>query len=136
MPLTYPLPIIQRASPKNNRITGKPAAAAELITLMSGRRVYEGVTTLMTEHSMTVFLDEGQDLRIGTPVEITIGGETKDRGPYYGHGQILTEGLPDAADSLAAIRHFVFGPSEQHHQAYRTAGLISLFSQKKTGFPQ
>ena len=36
------------------------------------------------------------------------GLDYKDRGPYYGHGQILTEGLPDAADGLAAIKHFVF----------------------------
>ncbi len=36
------------------------------------------------------------------------GLDYKDRGPYYGHGQILTEGLPDAADSLAAIKHFVY----------------------------
>ncbi|MBR0508918.1 MAG: hypothetical protein IJJ85_02260 [Clostridia bacterium] len=36
------------------------------------------------------------------------GLDYKNRGPYYGHGQILTEGLPDAADSLAAIKHFVY----------------------------
>ena len=36
------------------------------------------------------------------------GLDYKNRGPYYGHGQILTEGLPDTADSLAAIRRYVF----------------------------
>lgn len=36
------------------------------------------------------------------------GLDYKNRGPIYGHGQILTEGLPDAADSLAAIKHYVF----------------------------
>ena len=36
------------------------------------------------------------------------GMDYKNHGPYYGHGQILTEGLPDAADSLAAIRHFIY----------------------------
>ena len=36
------------------------------------------------------------------------GLDYKNRGPYYGHGQILTEGLPDTADSLAAIKHYVF----------------------------
>ncbi len=36
------------------------------------------------------------------------GMDYKNHGPYYGHGQILTEGLPDAADSLAAIKHFVY----------------------------
>ncbi len=29
-------------------------------------------------------------------------------GPFYGHGQILTEGLADTADSLAAIKHFIY----------------------------
>ncbi len=36
------------------------------------------------------------------------GRDMKDRGVYYGHGQILTEGLPDTADCLAAVKHYVF----------------------------
>ena len=36
------------------------------------------------------------------------GMDYKNHGPYYGDGQILTEGLPDTADSLAAVKHFVF----------------------------
>lgn len=36
------------------------------------------------------------------------GLDYKNRGPVYGHGQILTEGLPDTADSLAAIKHFIY----------------------------
>ncbi|MBO4539725.1 MAG: hypothetical protein J5781_05565 [Clostridia bacterium] len=36
------------------------------------------------------------------------GLDYKNKGPLYGHGQILTEGLPDTADSLAAIKHFVY----------------------------
>ncbi len=36
------------------------------------------------------------------------GLDYKNRGPYYGHGQLLTEGLPDAADGLAAIKRLVF----------------------------
>lgn len=36
------------------------------------------------------------------------GLDYKNRGPYYGHAQILTEGLSDAADSLTAIKHFVY----------------------------
>ena len=36
------------------------------------------------------------------------GLDFKNKGPLYGHGQILTEGLPDTVDSLAAIKHFVF----------------------------
>ena len=48
---------------------------AEFVTLEAGGRVYEGVTTRMTEHGMTVFLDEGQDLGIGIPVTVTVSGE-------------------------------------------------------------
>ncbi|MBQ6989671.1 MAG: hypothetical protein IJN58_01320 [Clostridia bacterium] len=40
------------------------------------------------------------------------GLDYKDGGPLYNHGQVLTEGLADAADSLAAIRHFVFETRE------------------------
>ena len=36
------------------------------------------------------------------------GLDYKNRGPIYGHGQVLTEGLPDTADCLAAIKHFVY----------------------------
>ena len=36
------------------------------------------------------------------------GRDYKNGGPYYGHAQLLTEGLPDTADSLAAIKHYVF----------------------------
>ncbi len=36
------------------------------------------------------------------------GLDMKNRGPLYGHGQILIEGLADAVDSLASIKHFVF----------------------------
>lgn len=36
------------------------------------------------------------------------GLDFKHGGPLYNHGQVLTEGLPDTADSLAAIKHFVF----------------------------
>ena len=45
---------------------------AELVTLKTDSRIYEGVTTLMTEHSMSVYLDEGQDLEIGTAAEVTV----------------------------------------------------------------
>ena len=36
------------------------------------------------------------------------GLDYKNGGPVYGHGQILAEGLADTADSLAAVKHFVF----------------------------
>lgn len=36
------------------------------------------------------------------------GADMKNRGPLYAGAQILAEGLADAVDSLAAVRHFVF----------------------------
>lgn len=36
------------------------------------------------------------------------GLDYKNRGPVYGHGQILFEGVPDAIDSLANIKKFVY----------------------------
>ncbi len=36
------------------------------------------------------------------------GLDYKNRGPLYGHGQILLEGIADTADSLAAMKHFIF----------------------------
>ncbi len=36
------------------------------------------------------------------------GKDYKDGGPRYVHGQILAEGIADAADSLAAVKRYVF----------------------------
>ena len=36
------------------------------------------------------------------------GRDYKDGGPLYNHGQILAEGIADSADSIAAIKHFIF----------------------------
>lgn len=36
------------------------------------------------------------------------GRDFKHGGPIYNHGQVLTEGLADTVDSLAAIRHFIY----------------------------
>jgi len=36
------------------------------------------------------------------------GRDYKDGGPLYGHGQILAEGVADAADSIAAVKKYVF----------------------------
>jgi formate C-acetyltransferase len=36
------------------------------------------------------------------------GLDLKNRGPIYGHGQILAEGLADAVDSIAAVKHFIY----------------------------
>jgi cellulose synthase (UDP-forming) len=45
---------------------------AEIVQVSDGTRKYDGVTTLLTEHNLTVFLDEAKELRIGTPVDTEI----------------------------------------------------------------
>lgn len=48
------------------------------------------------------------------------GLDMKNKGPIYGHGQILTEGMADSADSLSAIKHFVYDEKK-----YTMAELVS-----------
>ncbi len=36
------------------------------------------------------------------------GLDMKNKGPIYGHAQILAEGIADAVDSLASVKHFVY----------------------------
>lgn len=52
------------------------------------------------------------------------GADYRAGGPLYNHGQILTEGLADAADALSAIRRLVFEkkeiPMERLLKAIRT----------------
>lgn len=45
---------------------------SELVTLQSGEVMYKGVTTQLTEHNLTIFLSEGQELTIGTHVTVSI----------------------------------------------------------------
>lgn len=59
------------------------------------------------------------------------GLDYKNRGPYYGHGQILTEGLPDTADSLAAIKYFVFDTEK-----YTMAQLLDALKKDFKGYDE
>ena len=45
---------------------------AELVRIGNGGNEYEGVTTLLTEHNLTVFLDEEGGLAVGKPVAVTL----------------------------------------------------------------
>ena len=49
---------------------------AEFVTVRSGNAAYEGVTTLLTEHNLTVYLDEGHDLGIGEAVTVAVSGNS------------------------------------------------------------
>jgi len=57
------------------------------------------------------------------------GLDYKNRGPIYGHGQVLTEGLPDTADSLAAIKHFIYDEKK-----YTMKELITALKSNFEGF--
>ncbi len=46
--------------------------SAEAVTVEAGGAVCEGVTTLLTEHNLTLFLDEGQALGPGASVTVNI----------------------------------------------------------------
>lgn len=59
------------------------------------------------------------------------GLDYKNRGPVYGHGQVLTEGLPDTADSLAAIKHFVYDEKK-----YTMKELISALENNFEGYDE
>lgn len=59
------------------------------------------------------------------------GLDYKNRGPYYGHGQILTEGLPDTADSLAAIKHYVYDEKK-----YTMAQLVDALDKDYEGYDE
>ena len=53
---------------------------AENVRVCVAGAEYEGVTTQLTEHNMTLFLDESEGLKLGTPVELTLhSGETPVR---------------------------------------------------------
>ena len=59
------------------------------------------------------------------------GLDYKNRGPIYGHGQILTEGLPDTVDSLIAVKHFVY---DEHK--YTMAQLIAALKANFEGYDE
>ena len=57
------------------------------------------------------------------------GLDYKNRGPIYGHGQVLTEGLPDTADSLAAVKHYIFDEKK-----YTMAQLVDALDRNFDGY--
>lgn len=59
------------------------------------------------------------------------GLDMKNKGPIYGHGQVLTEGLPDTADCLAAIKHFIYDTKK-----YTMKELTEALDQDFEGFEE
>ena len=69
-----------------------------------------GITVKCANIMQEVFAEEAPNPLRSWLIEgcIEKGVDFKSGGPLYNHGQILTEGLGDTIDSLAAIKHFVF----------------------------
>lgn len=59
------------------------------------------------------------------------GLDYKNRGPFYGHAQVLTEGMPDTADSLAAIKHYIFDEKK-----YTMAQLLDALEKDFEGYDE
>lgn len=59
------------------------------------------------------------------------GMDYKNGGPLYGDGQILSEGMPDAVDSLAAIKKFVFDEKK-----YTMAELVDALRKNFDGYEE
>ena len=59
------------------------------------------------------------------------GLDYKNRGPVYGHGQILLEAIADAADSLAAIKKYVY-----EEKRFSMAELVNAFNNNFEGCEQ
>lgn len=51
---------------------------AEPVTVTASGKMFEGVTTQLTEHSVTVFLDEGREIGLGAPVSVRIRREDRE----------------------------------------------------------
>lgn len=62
---------------------------------------------------------------------IETGRDYKNRGPVYGHGQFLTEGLADTINSLAVLKHFVFETQE-----YTMAQVVDALNRNWHGYEE
>ena len=73
-----PQAVILVGTPHYDRILSdailKPLDDKGVMNAKAGSRPFEGVTTLMTEHSLMVFLDDEEKPGIGTSVDVTIRG--------------------------------------------------------------
>ncbi|MBQ7922852.1 MAG: DUF3029 family protein [Clostridia bacterium] len=59
------------------------------------------------------------------------GREYKNKGPLYGHGQILLVGLADTADSLAAVKKYVY-----EEKRFTMAQLIDALNKNFEGYDE
>jgi hypothetical protein len=115
--------------------TGDPTTFASFKELMAAyKKQIEYMADYITETSnraQEIFAKDAPNPWKSIMVQgcIEKGLDYKDRGPIYGHGQVLTEGLPDTADSLAAIKHFIYDTKK-----YTMAELIDALSRNFEGY--
>lgn len=127
--------------PKTGKKPGEPTGdAAEFKTFDELMRAFYRQTDLlvdaaadMSNKCQRIFATEAPNPWHSLVIQgcIEKGLDYKNHGPYYGHGQILTEGLPDAADSLAAIKHYVYDEKK-----YTMAQLLAALRADYEGYEQ
>ncbi len=117
--------------------TGNPEAFSSFEELMNAyKKQVEYLADYITEASnkaQEIFAADAPNPWKSIMVQgcIEKGLDYKNRGPIYGHGQVLTEGLPDTADSLAAIKHFVYDEKK-----YTMRELITALNNNFAGFDE
>ena len=115
--------------------TGDPTTFASFEELMTAyKKQIEYMADYITETSnraQEIFAKDAPNPWKSIMVQgcIEKGLDYKNRGPIYGHGQVLTEGLPDTADSLAAVKHFIYDTKK-----YTMAELIDALSRNFEGY--
>ena len=117
--------------------TGNPEEFSSFEQLMDAyRKQIEYLADYITETSnkaQRIFAEDAPNPWKSIMVQgcIEKGLDYKNRGPVYGHGQVLTECLPDTADSLAAIKHFVYDTKK-----YTMTQLITALKNNFEGFDE
>lgn len=117
--------------------TGDPTAFTTFDELMSAyKKQIEYLADYITETSnkaQEIFAKEAPNPWKSIMVQgcIEKGLDYKNRGPIYGHGQVLTEGLPDTVDSLAAIKHFIYDTKK-----YSMKELIDALTKNFEGYDE
>jgi len=76
------------------------------------------VTTTMANRSQEIMSKIAPNVLFSTIMEgcIERARDFKNKGPLYGHGQILAEGIADTVDSLSAIKYFIYETKKYNMQ--------------------
>ena len=91
------------------------------------------IAVAMANRSQEISAEYGPNPMRSNLIEgcIEKGRDFKNKGPIYGHGQILVEGLADTVDSLAAIQYYIFDEKK-----YSFRELIQALKANYEGYEQ